>query len=68
MHQEHNKSTQSHLGRAVSPPLPAENGLNRGCATICAMPTEDESNHSAAGTLHPQCTDGYMRIAYTVLA
>jgi len=27
------------------------------CATICAMSTADESNHSAAGTLHPHRTD-----------
>ena len=26
------------------------------CAS-CAMPTADESNHSAAGTLHPHNTD-----------
>ena len=26
------------------------------CATSCAMPTTDESNHSAAGTTHPQCS------------
>jgi len=29
------------------------------CATICAMPTVDEPNHSAAGTLHIHHTDGH---------
>jgi len=27
--------------------------LLRTCAASCAVPTADESNHSAAGTLHP---------------
>jgi len=38
-----------------------------GCATICAMPTADKSNHSATGTLHPHLTDGHMMTAYTML-
>jgi len=49
---EHYKSSQSHLGRAASPPLTTENGLAAACATSCAMPTADKSNHSAVGMLH----------------
>jgi len=37
------------------------------CATIGAMPTADEPNHSAAGTLHPYHIDGHMTTAYTAL-
>jgi len=37
------------------------------CATIRAMPTADKSNHSAAGTLHPHCTDGHTITVYTAL-
>jgi len=37
------------------------------CATICAMPTADKSNRSAAGTLHPHRTDGQTMTAYTAL-
>ena len=34
----------------------AKNALARFvCYTSCAIPTADESNHSAAGTLHPHC-------------
>jgi len=31
------------------------------------MPTADESNHSAAGTLHPHRTDELTTTAYTAL-
>jgi len=34
------------------------------CATICAIPTADESNHSPAGMLHPPYTDGHSTTAY----
>jgi len=37
------------------------------CATICAMPTADESNHSAANTLHQHRTVGDTTTAYTAL-
>jgi len=49
---------QSHFGREWTHLLRA---------TICAMPTADESNHSAAGTLHGHRTDGHTT-AYTALA
>jgi len=52
------KSFQTHSGRVTLPPFTAENGLPRCVCTVCAMPTADESNHSAAGTLHSQRTDG----------
>jgi len=32
--------------------------------TSCTMPTADESNHWAAGALHPHHTDGHMTTAY----
>jgi len=38
--------------------------LAAACAS-CAMPTADESNHSAVVTLHPQHTDGHTMMAYT---
>jgi len=34
----------------------------------CAMPTEDESNYSANGTLHPHHTDRHTTMAYTAIA
>ena len=34
------------------------------CAIICAMLTAEESNHSAAGTLHPHRTDWHTTTAY----
>jgi len=37
------------------------------CAS-CAMPTADESSHSAAGMLHPHHTDGHTTMARTALA
>jgi len=38
------------------------------CATICAMPTADEYNHSAALTLDPHTLpDGHTTPAYTAL-
>ena len=47
------KSSHSHLGRAASPPLTQRMDSPASCATSCAMPIADKSNHSAAGTLHP---------------
>jgi len=38
------------------------------CATICAVPTADESNHSATSMLHPHHADIHSTTAYTALA
>jgi len=41
------------FGKSASQSLTAENGLARFMsATICAIPTAQESNHSGMGTLH----------------
>jgi len=40
--------------------------LPAACATICTMPTADESNQSAASMLHPHRTGG-PTTAYTML-
>jgi len=54
MHIFFNKSSQSHLGRAASPPLTAENGFAHCvCYYLCNAHC-NESSHSAAGMLHPQ--------------
>jgi len=44
---------QIHLGRATSPSFTADNGLAHCICYYFAMPSADESNHPAAGTLHP---------------
>jgi len=48
-----NKKFQSNLGRAASLPIIQRMDSSAPCATSCAIPTVDESNHSAAGSLHP---------------
>jgi len=37
-------------------PLTQRMDSSAACASSCAMPTVDETNHSAAGMLHPHCT------------
>jgi len=44
---------QSHLGRTRRYPSRQRLDLLASCATSCVIPTADESNHSATGTLHP---------------
>jgi len=43
------------FGKSASPPITAENALTALCASSCAVPTTDESNHSAVGALHLHC-------------
>jgi len=43
---------QSHLGKAHRHPSQQRMHLSAVCAS-CAMTTADQSNYSAAGTLHP---------------
>jgi len=56
--QNHLKTAHLHLSRQRmdSPAV---------CAS-CAMPTADESNHSAAGRLYPHHTDGYTSLSKAV--
>jgi len=49
------------LGRAHRYPSLQKMDLPTFCATSCAIPTADESNHSATGTVYPH------RIATCVL-
>jgi len=42
----------SHLGRACHYPSWQKKDSLASCDTSCAIPTADESNHSAMGTLH----------------
>jgi len=52
--QSNNKKSQSNFGKAMSPPLWQRMvDSSAACATSCAMPTTDKSNHSATGKLHP---------------
>jgi len=51
-----NKKSQSNLGRATLPPLMQRMDSSAAFATSCAMPTGDESNHSATDMLHPHCS------------
>ena len=43
---------QSHLGRVRCYPSRQRLDLPASCVTSCAVPTADESSHSATGTLH----------------
>jgi len=44
----------SNLGKATSPLVMQRMHSSALCATSYVMPTADESNHSTAGTIHPQ--------------
>ena len=44
---------QCHMGTARRHPSRQRMHSPASCAISCAMPTADESSHSAAGTLHP---------------
>jgi len=56
VHNNNNKSSESHFKRARCHPSWQRMHSPTSCATICTMPSADESNHSAAGTLHPHCS------------
>jgi len=53
---------QTHLGKAALPPFTAENGFTR---CLCNAHCRDESNRSAAGTLHSHRIDEHTTTAYT---
>lgn len=48
-----NEKPQNNLGRAASPPLMQGMDSSAACVTRCAMPTADESNHTAMSMLKP---------------
>jgi len=50
------EKSQNNLRRVTSPPLIHRMESSAACVTSCAMTTADESNHSAAGMLHPHCS------------
>ena len=56
----------SHLGRVRRYPSWQRMESPTSCATSCATPTADKSNHSVMGTPHPQCI-ATCPIRYTVL-
>jgi len=51
-HLQHQKEAQSNLGTAAPPPITQSMDSSAACATSCAIPTADESNHSDMGMLH----------------
>jgi len=58
-----NSPIQSDLGTAASPPSRQRMDSLAACHYLCNA----HCSHSAAGTLHPHCTDGHTTTAYTAL-
>jgi len=48
-----NKSCQKSFGKSATLPSRQRMDSPASCATNCAVPSAEESNHSSVGTLHP---------------
>ena len=55
-----NKSFPESFGKSASPSFTEEIALARFVCYCCTVPTADESNHSAAVTLHARCSATYV--------
>ena len=62
---KHYKKSQSNLGRAASPPL-AQRMDSSAAYSSCAVLTVDESDHSAALTLHPHHSATFLLYVFIV--